>query len=116
VIPIALVRAAAIWQGVRWGARWAGIAGDERRLVWMGLVSQVGVAIGLAAIVADAYPVRGAELSGLLLALVALNQTLGPILFRRALTAAGETHPASGSPSAVASSAAVAAEARPGGR
>jgi Kef-type K+ transport system membrane component KefB len=92
VIPIAVVRAAAIWQGVRLGARWAGVVGDERRLVWLGLVSQVGVAIGLAAIVADAYPVRGAELSGMLLALIALNQTIGPILFRRALAAAGETN------------------------
>ncbi|MEX2048402.1 MAG: cation:proton antiporter, partial [Gemmatimonadota bacterium] len=92
VIPIAVVRAAAIWQGVNLGARWAGVGGDERRLVWLGLVSQVGVAIGLTAIVADAYPVRGAELSGLLLALIALNQTIGPILFRRALAAAGETN------------------------
>jgi len=96
VVPIALVRAAAIWQGVHLGARWAGVEGDERRLVWLGLVSQVGVAIGLAAIVADAYPVRGAELSGLLLALIALNQTIGPILFRKALTAAGEIEPEGG--------------------
>jgi hypothetical protein len=60
----------------------------------MGLVSQAGVAIGLAAIVADAYPVRGAALRGLLLALIAVNETAGPILFRRALQSAGEASPA----------------------
>jgi Kef-type K+ transport system membrane component KefB len=93
VVPIALVRAGAIWQGVRLGAWWAGVGGVEKRYVWMGLVPQVGVAIGLAAIVAEAYPVRGEELRGLLLTLIALNQTAGPILFRRALSASGEAGP-----------------------
>ena len=91
VVPIAVVRAAAIWQGVRLGAWWAGVGGAERQYVWMGLVSQVGVAIGLAAIVAEAYPGRGEELRALLLTLIALNQTAGPILFRRALASSGET-------------------------
>jgi hypothetical protein len=57
----------------------------------MGLISQAGVAIGLATIVGEAYPARGAELRGLLLALIALNETVGPILFRRALAYSGET-------------------------
>jgi Kef-type K+ transport system membrane component KefB len=91
VLPIAVVRATAIWGGVRLGLRWAGgdVEGGER--VWMGLVSQAGVAIGLATILAGAYPVRGTALAGLLLALIALNETVGPILFRRALSASGET-------------------------
>ncbi|HSW30745.1 MAG TPA: cation:proton antiporter [Longimicrobiales bacterium] len=90
VLPIAVVRATAIWGGVRLGLRWAGgdVEGGER--VWMGLVSQAGVAIGLATILAGAYPVRGTALAGLLLALIALNETVGPILFRRALSASGE--------------------------
>jgi len=90
VLPIAVVRVAAIWGGTRLGARWAG-AGDETRLVWMGLVSQAGVAIGLAAILADAYPERGPYLAGMLLALIAINESVGPILFRQALTRSGET-------------------------
>lgn len=91
VVPIALTRAAAIWAGVRLGARWAGVAGPEREYVWMGLVPQAGVAIGLAAILADVYPVRGVDLAGLLLALIAVNQVPGPILSRKALVASGET-------------------------
>lgn len=90
VIPIALTRAGAIWLGLRLGGRWAGVSEQERRLTWMGLISQAGVAIGLAAIVAEAYPERGAQLSALLLALIAVNETVGPILFRRALGSAGE--------------------------
>lgn len=90
VAPIAIARAAAVWAGTRLGARWAGAGARERELVWMGLVPQAGVAIGLAAIMTDVYPVRGADLAGLLLALIAVNQVVGPVLARRALAASGE--------------------------
>lgn len=93
VVPLAVVRAAAIWTGMRLGSRWAGVRGPERQHAWMGLVSQAGVAIGLAGIMAEAYPGRGAPLAALLLALVALNETVGPILFRRALQVSGEIGP-----------------------
>jgi Kef-type K+ transport system membrane component KefB len=98
VIPIALVRAGSIWAGTRLGGRWAGAPAAERKYVWMGLVSQAGVAIGLATIVGEAYGDMGAHLRTLLFALIAVNETAGPILFRRALVAnnevAGELAPA----------------------
>lgn len=87
VLPIALVRAGALWAGTRVGARWAGASAEEGRYVWMGLVSQAGVAIGLAAIVAEAYGELGVYMQALLLGLIAVNETVGPILFRRALDA-----------------------------
>lgn len=90
VLPIALVRAAAIWAGARVGSRWAGAYGPERRYVWMGLVSQAGVAIGLATILADAYGEMGEYMRALLLGLIAVNETVGPVLFRRALDESGE--------------------------
>lgn len=90
VVPVALIRALGMMVGTRLGGRWAGLERNERRYVWMGLVSQAGVAIGLATIVAQAYPERGGELQALLLALIAINQTVGPLLFRRALVASGE--------------------------
>ena len=90
VVPIALVRAGAIWLGIQLGGRWAGAGEVERKHTWMGLISQAGVAIGLAAIVAEAYPERGAQVSALLLALIAVNETIGPVLFRRALGRARE--------------------------
>jgi Kef-type K+ transport system membrane component KefB len=90
VIPIALVRAGSIWTGTRIGARWAGAPTAEKKYVWMGLVSQAGVAIGLAMIVGEAYGEMGEHLRTLLLALIAVNETVGPILFRRALVASGE--------------------------
>jgi len=58
--------------------------------VWMGLVSQAGVAIGLATVLAQVYAERGAEMRTLFLTVIALNESLGPILFRQALGRSGE--------------------------
>jgi Kef-type K+ transport system membrane component KefB len=90
VIPLVLVRALAIYAGCALGARWAGASAGEGRYVWMGLISQAGVAIGLAAVVAEAYPQRGEQLRTLFLATLTINQTLGPVLFRQALARSGE--------------------------
>ena len=97
LIPIVLVRTGAIWAGTRAGVRWAG-APPETRRVWMGLVPQAGVAIGLAAAIAQAYPVRGTQMQTLFLAVVAINQVIGPILFRFALNRGNEIVSGSGSP------------------
>ena len=90
VIPLVLVRAGGIWAGVRVGARWARLAPETGRHIWMGLISQAGVAIGLATVITEVYPVRGALLRTLFLATLAVNQTVGPILFRLALGRSGE--------------------------
>jgi Kef-type K+ transport system membrane component KefB len=100
VVPLALVRMAGLWLGTRLGGVWAGVSQEERRYVWMGLVSQAGVAIGLATIVADAYGTMGVYLQGLLLALIAVNETVGPILFRQALDRSGESAPRPGAAAA----------------
>ena len=90
LVPIVLVRMFGIWAGSWLGARWAGVQRAEGRWVWMGLISQAGVAIGLARVVSEVYPSRGSQLSALFLAVLAINQTLGPILFRVALDRSGE--------------------------
>ena len=90
VLPIVVVRAAGIWSGVRVGQRWAGTPPAEGRLLWMGLVAQAGVAIGLVDVAHAVYPAVGGDMRTILLALIAVDQTIGPILFRRALLKAGE--------------------------
>jgi Kef-type K+ transport system membrane component KefB len=90
VLPIAIVRALAIWMGIGIGGRWARAESVERRYVWMGLVSQAGVAIGLVTLVSSIYPEAGASMRTLLLSLIAVNQIAGPVLFRRALVRSGE--------------------------
>lgn len=92
-LPLVLVRAGGIWAGSRLGARWAGAEPEVGRYMWMGLISQAGVAIGLASVMASVYPERGEELQTLFLATLTVNQTLGPIMFRLALLRSGETKP-----------------------
>ncbi|MGQ0814180.1 MAG: cation:proton antiporter, partial [Gemmatimonadota bacterium] len=90
VAPIALIRAASIWAGSAVGARWAGLAYEPRRYVWTGLIAQAGVAIGLASVVATFYPEMGAAIRTMALAVIAINQLIGPVIFKRALAKAGE--------------------------
>ncbi len=102
VLPLAFVRGASIWAGCRIGLRWAKVGGDEGKMlerhVWSALIPQAGVAIGLAATVAATYPNRGGQIRTFFLALVALNQLVGPILFRRGLARAGEIPDAAAAP------------------
>ncbi len=90
VLPVVVVRIGTIWGGMQLGGKWAGLDAAIPRRAWMGLVSQAGVAIGLATVLADAYPQRGGQLRALLLAAIAINETIGPILFRLGLKRAGE--------------------------
>jgi len=94
VLPLVAVRSVAIWAGAGLGARWGKASQPERQWTWMGLVSQAGVAIGLATVAAEAYPERGEAIRALFLAMLAVNQTLGPIMFRFALSRAGELNAA----------------------
>jgi Kef-type K+ transport system membrane component KefB len=93
--PIALLRAGAIFAGTRIGARWAGVSDVEQRYVWMSLISQAGVAIGLATAVASVYPELGVTVQALALALIPINELVGPVLFKRALALSGELPPPS---------------------
>ncbi len=95
LVPIILVRALALWGGTVVGASWAGVP-EQGRFIWTGLVAQAGVAIGLAAVVTQAYPARGPVIQTIFLATLGINQLLGPILFRRALSQSGEIRPSLG--------------------
>ncbi len=90
VIPLVLLRIGALMLGVRLGSGGLDLGRVQRRAVWQGLVAQAGVAIGLVGIVAEAYPEAGVSMRAMLLAIIAVNGTLGPILFRRGLITAGE--------------------------
>jgi Kef-type K+ transport system membrane component KefB len=57
---------------------------------WMGFVAQAGVTLGLASIIARRFPDWGGEVRSIALAMIALNQLLGPVAFRWALVRSGE--------------------------
>lgn len=88
--PLVLVRASGIWTGTRLGARWAKLDPQISKRLWMGLISQAGVALGLASVAAGIYPELGTGIRAMALAVIAIHEMSGPILFRRALQASGE--------------------------
>lgn len=89
-LGLALLRVVAIWAGAGLGARTAGIPRPIGGLLWLGLVSQAGVTLGLATIIAREFPSWGGPLQTIVLALTALHVLVGPVLFRAALARAGE--------------------------
>ncbi len=94
--PVALALFAVRLLGVFLGSFAGGlVAGDPLRLnaiSWMAFITQAGVALGLAKKVADAFPAFGEAFATVVVALVVLNQVVGPPLFKKALRLAGETH------------------------
>lgn len=75
---------------------WAGgtLGGDStlfRRIGWMPYVTQAGVGLGLATIVANAFPTWGNEFATIVIAVIVLNQFVGPPLFKWAINRVGES-------------------------
>jgi Kef-type K+ transport system membrane component KefB len=74
------------------------VAEDEpsvRRHGWTCLVSQAGLTLRLSLVVARAYPSFGNDFRALAIATVAINELIGPVLFKVALDRAGESGKAS---------------------
>ena len=78
------------WAGASIGSRVAGQIPPVSNLLWMSLVSQAGVTLGLTLIAAREFPEWGRSFQTLMVSLIAINQLIGPILFRNALARAGE--------------------------
>lgn len=93
--PIALALAGArVLVTVVGNALGARLAGDDpviRRWGWAPLVSQAGLTLGLSAVIERAFPSFGAGFRSLVVATVAINEVIGPILFKLALDRVGES-------------------------
>ncbi|HJR61488.1 MAG TPA: cation:proton antiporter [Vicinamibacterales bacterium] len=89
-VAVSALRMALIWGSMKAGAVYARIDQPIGDMVWMGLVSQAGVTLGLTLIIAGEYPTWGTMVQTLVVSLIALHQLIGPVLFRAALSRAGE--------------------------
>jgi len=90
VLLVAGLRAVAMRYGVVWAGRDAGVSPVLARDGWLGLISQAGVALGLAVAARRAFPEWGVSLEALIVAMIGVHELVGPICFRRALRLAGE--------------------------
>jgi Kef-type K+ transport system membrane component KefB len=95
VLPLVVLRILTIWAGTTFAARGSGLEPQVGRQIWLGLVAQMGVAIGLASVIGAVYPRIGPAVQTIALAIIAINQLIGPIFFKRALTLSGELSSAS---------------------
>jgi Kef-type K+ transport system membrane component KefB len=86
----ALVRAVAIFGGSHLGSRIGRVPREIARLVPFGLLPQAGVAIALAVLVLNDFQPWGRVLGTVLLGSIVVNELVGPVLFRAALSRAGE--------------------------
>jgi Kef-type K+ transport system membrane component KefB len=107
------LRAVGLRAGLRWAGRHPDVMPALARHGWLGLISQAGMALGLAITVRRAFPEWGVSLEALIVSMIAIHELVGPVCFRRALVLAGEVKEASN----VQEQAAVArgAVAHPGG-
>ena len=71
------------------------LSGDPplfNRIAWMPYVTQAGVGLGLATIVASSFPEWGQEFATIIISVIVINQIVGPPLFKWAITLVGEGH------------------------
>ncbi len=73
------------------GARLSGDPAMVRRWGWGSLVSQAGLTLGVAAVIERTFPSFGTPFRSLALATIAINEMLGPVLFKLSLDRSGET-------------------------
>ncbi|MCA9971753.1 MAG: cation:proton antiporter [Anaerolineales bacterium] len=95
-LPVAaglfLVRMAGIAGGSFVGGRLAGEPASFQKYAWMGLITQAGIALGLAREVAVEFPTLGDAFATLVISVVVLNEIFGPMFLKSALRRAGETN------------------------
>ncbi len=89
-IALAGARIASIRLGVLAGLRASGIDRRTGGYAWTGLVSQAGITLGLASVLATEFPPWGIRVQTILVALIAIDELVGPLLFRTGLARAGE--------------------------
>lgn len=92
-------RLVAIFMGSFSGGVLAGEPMQRNRIAWMGYITQAGVGIGLAKEVAVEFPEWGAAFATTIIAVIIINQIVGPPLLKSAIKRVGEAHlPALSSP------------------
>ncbi len=102
-LVLVAARLALIRAGIGVGLRASGMEPELAPFIWRGLISQAGITVGLASVIALEFPGWGEQLQLLLVAVVAVDELIGPALFRAALTRAGELEASSTRPLVVVS-------------
>ncbi len=94
--PIALVLFIVRLVGIFIGSFSGGVIAKDpmqhNRLGWMAYVTQAGVGLGLAKEVAVEFPIWGDAFATVIIAIIVLNQVVGPPFFKWVINRVGESH------------------------
>lgn len=89
-LTIVVLRAVLKFIGTYLGASLVKEEPGIQRHSWTGFISQAGVALGMAIVVAENFPEWGEQFKALALGVIAINQVVGPVLFHWLLLKKGE--------------------------
>ena len=100
-LGLVALRGVSVYAGVTTAARFTPLTPREGRWIWTGFFSQAGVTLALAAVVQrtfDGAPFAN-TLYNVILAMIAFEELIGPVLFRLGLKRGGVEHDALQPPS-----------------
>lgn len=90
-VALCVSRAALTWALGRVASRIANDPPVLKKWAFAPLVSQAGIALGIGSLIAREFPMFGADFRALSVAAVAINEMVGPVLFKFALDTTGES-------------------------
>lgn len=89
---IFFVRLISLMVGGLVGGKLAGDLPLFNRIAWMPYVTQAGIGLGLATLVASTFPDWGPKFATIVISVIVINQIVGPPLFKWAISIVGEGH------------------------
>jgi trehalose 6-phosphate synthase len=87
---VSLLRLITLRQAARAGARLAGMRTPQAALLWRAFVPTSGITLGLAILIAGQFGDWGVRLQALMVAVVAIHELIGPMIYRATLAELGE--------------------------
>lgn len=92
-ILIVILRLFTTYYGTYVGTKITNAPQEIQQYSWMGFIGQAGLSLGFAVMVTQNIPgAIGLNIKTLILSAIAINQIIGPVLFRLALIKVGETN------------------------
>lgn len=90
-VALAVARGISTYLGQRFSSLLASDPPALRKWGWSSMISQAGLTLGLSVVIEKTFPQLGTGFRSLVLATVAINEVVGPIVFKMALDRSGES-------------------------
>jgi Kef-type K+ transport system membrane component KefB len=90
VLIFVAVRMALMYIATYGGAAAAGAVKCVRQYAWTGFLTNAGLTLSMVIIIENAFPAWGTRLKAIVISVIAINQVIGPVLFKLGLMKSGE--------------------------